>query len=269
VSEAAAPGGPPSVRVETMLFSLVEPAPGRAVAYNDWYERDHQFAGALSGAGWFSGRRWAAPRRLKALRFPDREPAVSPLDTGSLLSVYWREAGVSEATARWARDQWRRLNADGRIFTERANVLSSTDYWLMSTAAAAGERVPIELALQHPFEGLVAMVVEAPAADRTALVAEIERRAGEGLLAGPAALLSTWALRVAPLSPEERAVTAGAARPAEGLLQLAFLRADPEAAWSEVRAYAAAIEALAGVRVSFAAGFVPTIPGTTAHLDAL
>jgi hypothetical protein len=265
-ADAPPPAGPPPVTAEAMLFSLVEPHPGQAVAYNDWYERDHQISGALVGAGYFSVRRWVAPRRLKALRFPREAAALDPIDSGSLLSVYWREGGDHEAVSRWSRDQWHWLNERGRIFTRRTNVLS-TEYRRLSSLAAPGERVPLELALQHPFEGLVAFVVDTPNQD--VKTAEALERAAASTLLPAAALLSTWTLLRAASAAGEKPVASGARPPAEGLLQLAFLRADPAERWDSVRRYAAAIEQGSLGEVRLAAGFIPTVPGTTRHLDEI
>lgn len=49
---------------------------------------------------------------------------------------------------------------------------------------------------------------------------------------------------------------------------MAFLRGDPEDVWEDVRAYAEQAGS-AGVDVQFCAGFIPTVPGTTVHLDEL
>lgn len=130
--DVAPEDGRPAVRVETMLFTLVEPNPGFEVAYNDWYERDHQISGGIVGPGWFSNRRWVAPRRLKALRFPEGG-AMDPIDLGSLLSVYWREDGRAESSEQWALDQWVWLNERHRIFSERTHVHSAS-YRHLSTA---------------------------------------------------------------------------------------------------------------------------------------
>ena len=62
------------VPLDRMLFTMVDPHRGHEVAYNRWYERDHFYAGCMIGPGWFAGQRWAAPRRLKDLRFPAERP---------------------------------------------------------------------------------------------------------------------------------------------------------------------------------------------------
>ena len=61
-----------------MLFTMVDPQRGHEVAYNRWYERDHFYAGCLVGPWLFAGRRWVAPRALKALRFPRESEIARP-----------------------------------------------------------------------------------------------------------------------------------------------------------------------------------------------
>ena len=52
--------GADPVKLGTILFTLVEPHRGQAVAYNRWYERDHFYAGCMVGPWCFAGRRFVA-----------------------------------------------------------------------------------------------------------------------------------------------------------------------------------------------------------------
>jgi hypothetical protein len=261
------PGHPP-VRVETMLFSVVEPSPGYAVEYNDWYERDHQFDGGMSGAGWFSNRRWVATKRLKDLRFP----ANSAFDTnaiGSLCQIYWRQQGFAETSEQWALDQWVKLNEQHRIFSERRH-FHSASYRHLSTATNPGERVPLELALQHPFAGLAMIIVDdGGAKGRDAAVAELEQVAAQALLGDDIPILASWELLRRPAESAARPPGTLMKGDVDKLLQLAFLRGDPEELWSRLQTYAEAVSANTSSRVTFAGGFIPTIPGTTTYLDQL
>jgi hypothetical protein len=258
--------GEPAVRVETMLFTLVEPNPGFEVAYNDWYERDHQISGGTVGAGWFSNRRWVATRRLKALRFPEGG-AMDPIDLGSLLSVYWREAGIAESSEQWALEQWVWLNERNRIFNERRHAHSAS-YQHLSTAVHPGERVPLELALMHPFAGLVMMMVDHGEQDRATVIAGLEQIAKQALLAEDLPILSSWELLRAPGQPAQRPPGTIARDPIDVPLLVGFLREDPEVLWPRIRAFADAV-AQTPARITYAAGFIPTIPGTTTYLDEL
>lgn len=260
--------GKPAVQVESMLFSVVEPAAGRAVEYNDWYERDHQFDGGLSGAGWISNRRWVATKRLKALRFP-QGGAFDDTSIGSLAQIYWRQQGYAHSAEEWARDQWVWLNDQNRIYSDREHVLSASYQWL-STRIQEGERVPLELALQHPFQGLVVLLIDDGASsggDRAEAVANLERIASQTLIGDRAPILSTWELLRRPGQPAHRPPGTVIRGEHDVLVQLLFARADPEELWSDVEQYAACVESETASKVVFASGFIPTIPGTTTHLE--
>lgn len=268
---AAPEPGQPAVRVESMLFSVVEPAEGKAVEYNDWYERDHQFDGGMSGAGWFSNRRWVATRRLKTLRFPE-DGAFDDLGIGSLAQIYWRQQGCARSSETWAREQWAWLNDEHRIYSDRQH-FHSASYWLLSTLVAEGERVPIELALQHPFAGLAVLMIDDGcadgAADRDAAIGDLERIAAEELVALDAPIVASWELLREPGQPASRPAATLIRGSHDMVVQLIFLRADPEALWPRITDYAARIEAETSSKIVFASGFIPTVPGTTTHLEEI
>lgn len=225
------------MRAESTLFTLVGPDRGWEVAYNDWYELDHQFSGALSGEGWFSGRRWLAPQRLKKLRFATGRPAIDPIELGSTLSVYWREEGYARASERWAIEMWHRLNAENRLFEHRKHI-HSTSYEHVSTVTRPNERVPLELALQHPFTGLLVLIVDGGDAAEPDVVARLEALAPETHLRTSGALLATWHLLDGRGDDHETTKASILTASSNHLLQMAFLRGDPEDVWDDVRAYA-------------------------------
>ena len=93
------------VRVGSMLFTQVDPARGKEVEYNRWYERDHFYAGCMIGPWLFAGRRWVATRDLKDLRFPSDTPVLPAVDAGSYVAVYWLLDGKYDEHVEWATDQ--------------------------------------------------------------------------------------------------------------------------------------------------------------------
>ena len=144
------------------LITMVEPEPATVADYNRWYETDHFLSGVLTGPGAFAGRRWLAPRSLKAIRFPRESPIAQPLDTGSFIAVYWIEQGQLGAHCEWGFPEAARLAALGRMRSDRRHI--STSYYDLVGVTARGERpVPAELALHYPYEGLVMVWTEAPA----------------------------------------------------------------------------------------------------------
>jgi hypothetical protein len=212
----------PRFRVGTALVSLVEPPAGRAREYDRWYERDHFYPGMLAGPHCFAGRRWAAPRRLKDL--------PGALGRGSFLHTYWIEEAAHMAFMDWAREAYARLGAEGRLFDSVEHVDTSF-HALDSWAARETDGVPPEVALDHPFPGLVVV------------------RGGE-----PPPAVGAVVLRVSMTSLPTEGFPDD---PAE--LHLLFLDADPASVWGDV------VRDDAGH--SWAAAFVPTVPGTDRHVE--
>lgn len=211
------------VRLGTCLFTVVEPAKGKAAAYNEWYERDHFYSGMLALPHCFAGRRWVATAPLKKL---------TGVDTGSFVATYWIEEGRHDEFLHSAVAALAELSAAGRMFDGRDHVHTGF-YELASWGERSAGGVSPELALDHPFAGLVAAL-----------------GGDEPEVGGAAALRITW----------EPLATPGFVVPSTPL-HLLFLDASPEDCvgnWQPQTAGA-----------SWARAFVPTIPGTAAYLDAL
>ncbi len=266
---AAVPETGPPVQIGRMLFTMVDPNRGHEVAYNRWYERDHFYGGCLVGPWLFAGKRWVATRALKDLRFPSAGPFADPVDAGSYLAIYWVHAGHEDEHFAWARKQVYWLYQHGRGFNERTHAHTKL-YDFEGARYRLDDGVPIELALDHQYEGLVVICSE-PAAGVTheALRSGTESLAG-GLLAAPGMdTVSDWHFHV-----EEGEFTAPMALGAEGgtnerLLQLCFLSGAPDGAWPAVREYAAGLEASGLGSVTFAAPFFATDVGTDRYTDEL
>jgi len=148
------------IKVGSTLFTLVDPEPGFEVEYNRWYERDHFYAGCLVGPWLFAGRRWVATRALKDLRFPRGDtPLASPVDRGSYLAVYWVLEGKHGAHFKWAVEQVVDLYKDGRGFAHRTHAHTV----LLEQPSAHyrdSDPVPIELALDHAYDGLAVVALD-------------------------------------------------------------------------------------------------------------
>jgi hypothetical protein len=260
------------VQVGSMLFTLVEPHRGREVAYNRWYERDHFYAGCMIGPWLFAGKRFVATRALKDLRFPADSPVAVPLDAGSYLAIYWIHAGHHEDHFEWANAQVHYLYEHGRGFAERTHV-----HTILATHAGTVYRdadpVPIELALDHPWQGLVTVFIDrADGVSHEQLLAALAERALPGLLGGsPVACASGWLPipregDVTQDSPMDLGSDPGGPRRS---IQLCFLEADPREVWPGFVDYAAAVEATGLGRVALAAPLIPTLVGTDRYTDEL
>jgi hypothetical protein len=252
-----------------MLFTLVDPNPGHEVAYNRWYERDHFYAGCLVGPWLFAGRRWVATRRLKDLRFPPQSPFAEPVAAGSYLSIYWVLAGHEDEHFAWARRQVYWLYGQGRGFSERTHAHTKL-YDFVGAVSRHPDGVPVALALDHPYSGLVVLCSEPAEGSSYETLAEASAPHVARLLQAPGMdLISNWRFHV-----EEGDFEAPMALGSEGgtkdrLLQLGFVQGTPEDTWPAVQGYAEDLESSGAGRVTFAAPFVPTIVGTDTYTDEL
>ena len=243
------------VKLGSTLFTLVEPHKGHEVAYNRWYERDHFYAGCMVGPWLYAGRRWVATRDLKDLRI-----GADLFDgLGTYLAVYFVIDGKHDEHFSWATKQVKWLHANGRMFPERDHIhtlLYRFDWWV-----GRDDGVPPELALDHPFEGLAATVIEladGKSSDdlRTWLAAE-----------SPPEL--ELAFRPIPLPADAPVSQKGMDNLEQRVLTLGFLRSHPAEIWDEQREVLDALEASGVGRALWSAPFIPTIPGTDTYTDQL
>jgi len=254
----------PEIQLGSVLVSLLDPTPGEEVAFHRWYERDHFYSGTLIGPWFFAGRRFVATRRLKDLRFPATTPVIDDIRKGSYLALYWILAGRHDEAEAWAVRQVNQLTDEDRMLPSRQQAMAGF-YQHRFTVRRDPDGVPPELALDHPFAGAVLVMVDR---DEDVTADEFETWCRDdylpGRLAGsPAALC----LGLEPV-PLPDGAPSYVARP-EGLelrtLHLYFLESDPEACWDDL----VASQDPAPGRVSYAAGFIPTIPGSDCYSDEL
>jgi hypothetical protein len=250
------------------LFTLVEPHRGHEVAYNRWYERDHFYAGCMIGPWYFAGRRWVATRELKDLRIgaADAPDGAGPLfgddRLGSYLALYWTLAGRFEENTDWSLRQVHWLHRNGRMFPQRDHIHTLL-YTYRDAHARDADGVPPELALDHPFRGLAALVVEQP--DGT----PDDERSPRPSLAPDSPVALVLSFRGVPLPPDAPVRQPGTEGVARRELQLWFADREPQDWWSEVRAYATARREVGDGLVRWASPFLPTIPGTDRYTDQL
>lgn len=254
------------VRLGSMLYTLVEPSRARALEYNRWYEGDH-FYETVFGPGVLQGRRFAATRDLKAMRYPAHNPITEEQMRGSLLSVYWLlDGGTYE---KWGASRARELHDSNRMFSERAHVHTQL-YDFEWSYARNDDGVTPELALDHPFAGMVTVIGECADDDARSRLGEWYR--SEYLPRCLDRCSATLCLAFVPRAMRADApddVPKLAAQPGR-YLHLYFLDEEPGDVWSEC--FAGEGDAVAGTglgSVIFASGFVPTVPGTDRYIDQL
>jgi hypothetical protein len=261
--------GAEPIKLGSMLLTVVEPHPGHEVAYNRWYERDHFYAGCMVGPYNFAGRRYVATADLKALRDPDPSEITGAPARGSYVAVYWVLDGYHDIWNRWAVRQVRALHAAGRMFEERDHVHTLL-YRFAWEYRQDPEGVPVELALDHPYEGFVPVWVDRAEDVTNEQLWEWLRT--EHL---PALLPGTDADLVAAFTPLPLLIDAPGDVPRQEAgdrrtLLLWFLHAHPATAWEPVIAeHRRRLDASGLGTVVAALPFVPTIPGTDTYTGQL
>jgi hypothetical protein len=267
MTESPNPIIPQPIELGTMLFTMVEPRKGHEVEYNRWYERDHFYGGCLAGPYLFSGRRWVATKDLKAKRFPQDSPIAPSPEVGSYLAVYWVLAGTHDDWNRWSVDQVQMLHRDGRMFGERDHI-HTVLYEFRWAAGRDEDGVPVELALEHPYDGMIAVIGERDeGTDMEAVDGWFKDHfatALSGTKVGQVADFNAMPLLddAPPDVPRDPAT-------ARRFMQLWFVEDAPERVWSTVEETAKAFDGSGLGRIVFASPFKPTIPGTDTYTDQL
>jgi hypothetical protein len=261
--------GAEPIKLGSILLTVVEPRRGHEVAYNRWYERDHFYAGCMIGPYQFAGRRFVATADLKALRQPDPSPITGQPALGSYVAVYYVLDGYHDIWNRWAVRQVRALHAAGRMFEERDHVHTLL-YRFVGEHRRDPDGVPIELALDHPYKGFVALWI-----DRADGVTDDQLQEWLRSEHLPALLPGTDAALVGAFSPLPLLVDAPGDVPRneasdQRTLLLWFLDAHPSTSWEPVILEHEQKLAESGLGTVVAAlPFIPTIPGTDTYTDQL
>jgi len=259
------------IKVGSMLLTLVDPERGYEKAYNRWYERDHFYAGCLIGPYLFAGSRWVATRELKRLRWPRESRVAVPVEAGSFLAVYWVLRGHhDEHFAGWARPQVRELYAQGRGFPRRTHV-HTVLFDHLGAAYRDGDPVPVELAHDRGYDGLVAVWLDGEGRDARTLHAELAKELLPELLAGsPIEIASSWTPSAGENDPKDVPMPLGSrAGGPERLCQLFFLTGDVHEALERFRPYTEKIARARMARVELVAPLARSVPGTDRHVDEL
>ncbi len=259
------------VKVGSMLLTMVEPHQGFEAAYNRWYERDHFYAGCMVGPWLFAGSRWVATRELKDLRWPMDGNVAVPYDAGSYIAIYWVEKGHHhEHFEEWAVPQVRDLYASGRGFPERSHVHTSLFDHLGSTYRD-DDPVPVDLALDHGYDGLIALWWDARDGTADELRRQLEGGHLPGLLAGSGIeIASSWCPSVPDEGPRDVPMDLGSPSGSTNrLVQLLFVHGDLASAVAGVRGLTDSVQADGLAELQLAAPFVRTVVGTDTYVDQL
>jgi len=261
-------GNEGGIRIGSTLLTLVDPHKGHEVAYNRWYERDHFYAGCLIGAGWFAGKRWVATKPLKDLRGPADSTFLPDISAGSFLATYWVLKGEEADAIAWGTRQVNWLHANGRMFEERDHV-HTLIYANRFAVNRDPDGVPAELALDHPWGGLVVVMI-----DRNEDVHPKEATAWLRDEFLPDVMAGTpWALTVGitPIPLPKEAPVFQPPNPGEErrTALMCFVEGDPRECWDVFAGLGEKVAAGGIATLSYVAPFVPAITGTDTYTDQL
>ncbi len=260
------------VKVGSMLLTLVDPNLGFEQAYNRWYERDHYYAGCMVGPYLFAGSRWVATRELKDLRWPGGDEAIArPTDAGSYVAIYWVEKSHhGDHFDVWARDQVRWLYAEGRGFPERRHI-HTVLFDHLGAVYRDSDPVPIDLALDAVYDGIVAVWFDASEGTAADLHAQLAPTHMTNLVADSAIeIASSWTPSAGENEPKDVPMDLGSkAGGPDRLCQLFFVRGDVRGVLDRFRAYTEQIEAAGLARTHLVAPFFRTVIGTDTYADQL
>jgi hypothetical protein len=255
------------IKVGTMLWVFTDPDRGYEFAYNRWYERDHYYGGCMIGPYHFAGSRWVAPRRHRDARFPVDSPMPFALDAGTYACLYWYLDGHHEEAIDWATPQVHHLYAEDRGFAHRTHYNTAT-YRHAWRAYRDPDPVPLELALDHRYPGLVTMFVDlADGATPADLDAWFDGYLPTWLPGSPVATVAHWTN--VPLRDDKPDFTPVDPAGARRSLLAQFVEGDPLDSWDHQRRLADDLAASGVATVAFAAPFVATEIGTDRYVDEL
>ncbi len=261
------------VKVGSMLLTMVDPHVGFEKAYNRWYERDHYYGGCMIGPWLYAGSRWVATRELKDLRWPSGDETIArPTDAGSYVAIYWVEKGHhADHFDNWARTQVNALYGAGRGFAERRHI-HTVLYDHVGAVYRDADPVPVDLALDHGYDGIVALWFDGR--DGVA-AADLHARLASGpmleLLGGSSIeIASSWTPAAGENDPRDVPMDLGTkAGGPERLCQLLFVRGDVRDALDRVRSYTTAVEAAGLADTHLAAPFFTTVVGTDRYVSEI
>ncbi|HZR12504.1 MAG TPA: hypothetical protein VFC33_04565 [Acidimicrobiia bacterium] len=263
-----------AIKVGSMLLTLVDPSKGYERAYNRWYERDHFYAGCMIGPFLFAGSRWVATRELKDLRWPKGDTTIAnPIDAGSYVAIYWVEKGHHEEHfGEWARPQVRDLYAQGRGFAERKHVHTVLFDHLGAVYRDPDDvAVPVELALDHGYDGLVAAWFDARGTDARGFHEKVSKELLPELMQGSGIeIASTWTPSAGENDEKDVPMDLGSrAGGPERACQLFFVSGDVRDTLDRFHRYTDGIGKQGLGDVHLVAPFFRTVIGTDKYVDEL
>jgi hypothetical protein len=215
----------------------------------------------------FAGSRWVAPRRYRDVRFPAEPPMPFPRDAGTYACLYWYLADHHEDVLDWATAQVHRLYAADRGFAARTHYNTAT-YGHAWRAYRDADPIPLELALDHRYPGMVALFVDlADGAEQQDLDNWFDGYLPSWLPGSAVSTVSHWTN--IPLRDDKPDFTPVDERGVRRSLQIHFVESDPLDVWDHEQRLADDLGTSGVGSVAFAAPFLATVIGTDRYVDEL
>jgi hypothetical protein len=248
------------------MITFVEPHREHVAEYNRWYEHDHAYTAVTTAPGCFAYRRFAATRELKSLRYPNPSAVADPVDKGSYVSLFWFEKDRVGEVFDYSFGVTPALAAAGRMNNDRDHVSTGVYNYLGCTGRGPAA-VPPEIALDHPWAGMVAVWIRPQAGAGVAdLAAWCRNTLDSGISAGSGPVGQVLDFVQCDFPNGMPALTGRV----DELVRCYFLDTDPRAVWAEAFADLGGSVETGGLgRVALAAPFIPTVPGTDRYQDEL
>lgn len=231
------------VPLGSVVFALIDPAPGHELAFNAWYERDHFYTAGTAAPGVFAAGHFLVAGAPPNVHRPH-------------LALYFVLPDHDDARVAFATDQVRQAADEDRLFTERTHLHT----WLYRPAFswhAAGHDVPTPLALDHPYRAVSVALVDTGDDDELAAVVGGAARGvtgvGQilGLTARSEVMASEW------LGPVDAATRRAL---------VFFHTVAPDAAAPALDAVLEGLAGQGGGAVRWSASFHPAVFGTHQHV---
>src|ERR1700712_1301928 len=270
--EVAGPEAYP-VKVGSMLLTLVDPHKGFERAYNRWYERDHFYGGCMEGQYQIAGSRWVATREMKSLRWPQGESIANPVDAGSFVAIYWVLKDHQQEWDDWSLIQVKALYDGGRGFAERSHVHTAT-YQYVGVDYRDEDAVPLTLALDHKYDGIVAVWLDGrDGRDAAAVHAELSKEIlPEVLQNSKLEIAASWIPSPAFRGSGRSGTPMALGSPGgdeNRVCQLFFVGGDVRESLDGLHKYTEGIEKAGIADVLLAAPFIRTVVGTDTYVDQI
>jgi hypothetical protein len=210
---------------------------------------------------------------MKSLRWPKGDVIANPYDAGSYVAIYWVLKDRQAEWDDWALVQVKSLYENGRGFSERSHV-HTANYDYVGVDYRDEDAVPLTLALDHHYDGIVAIWLDGrDGRDAAATHAELSKDLLPAALEGSnLEIAASWIPSEAFRGSGRSGTPMALGTPGGGdnrLCQLFFSSGDVRGELDRLHRYTEAVEQAGIADVLLAAPFLRTVVGTDTYVDQI